>query len=104
MEKLSLVEPRFSRILCDVTLKVPELFLRTHKMIETVLLPEASLRTNGSVDLRRRKMLPRCALIQHARFVGKHAQQMHVIWHHDKVGQFIAVSVGILKTVTDNLR
>ncbi len=69
----------FDWVVRDVAAQVVELFGRADEMVETVLLPEATARADGSVDLCGLPVLPTLALLEQGFIIGECRQQMHMI-------------------------
>ena len=73
-------------------------------MIEGVLLSKAPETADGPVDLPRREMLPRLALLEHRLIRGENGQKVDMVGHDHEVCQAIAVPVGVTQAVVDVLR
>ena len=80
-----------------------KLVRRANQVIKSVLLPEASRRTNRSVNLQGLVMFPTFALYQHQVFVLERREQVNMVGHYYKVGQFIPFPVELLQTFGDDL-
>lgn len=104
MEELAVAQPGALRIRRDVVALIVELLDGADKMIECILLPEASPAPEQAVETRCHVPLPRFALRKHCVFIRKRHEDMHMIGHHDEVSQIVAIAVEAAKAVGNDLR
>src|SRR5262249_46651346 len=86
----------------NVVPQIPKLLLASNEMIKSILLPKAAPLVQATIDLRRRKVLPRLTLRQHRLLIGKRREQMDVIGHYDEVKHDIAHAGEMAKAVGNN--
>jgi hypothetical protein len=80
-------------ILGNIPLEALELVRAPYKVIETLFLPKASVAPQGAVNFHRRELLSRPTLAYDRGGFQQANQQMHVVWHNDKVAHVIPLAV-----------
>ena len=76
-----------------------KLFLAADQVVERFMLPELAGAARQLVDPPAGESLPPGALLEHRLLIWKRRQHVHVIRHHDEIGQLVTVAIELLQAV-----
>ncbi len=90
------------RILRNVVSKVFELLRTPYQVVELVNLPKFTASAKSMIDLASREAFPFRALFEQPRLRGKRTEEVHVVRHHDSIGQEISLAIKSAETLQHN--